>query len=84
MPRNPVRLALLTAFALLAIAGAGFARASVETFDQLVTGQFSPSEAPALLGPVDAAGRNDWQCAPERAAASRHATAASLPEPRDP
>ncbi|HEX3550268.1 MAG TPA: hypothetical protein VHT53_07835 [Candidatus Elarobacter sp.] len=37
------------------------------------------SAPPALLGPITEGGRTGWDCAPERAATARTATAAGLP-----
>jgi hypothetical protein len=37
------------------------------------------SSPPALLGPITESGRTGWDCAPERAATARSASAAGLP-----
>jgi hypothetical protein len=79
-----MRIALILALALLGVASADFARASVLSLNDLAKGQFLPSESPTLLGPIDAVGRTGWQCAPERAATTQHAATAELPQPHDP
>jgi hypothetical protein len=68
------RLAFGTALALLTLASAGFARASVLALDALANAQLQSSAIPSLLGPVNELGRNGWQCYPEHAAkaAARH------------
>jgi len=73
------RLAFGIAFALLTAGSVGFARASLVTLDELATAQLQPSTAPALLGPINEAGRNGWQCAPERAAKATRPRDAELP-----
>jgi hypothetical protein len=81
MSRWSVRVWFLAALGLLGLTSAGFARAALADLDALAGGQFVPSAAPALLGPVDPAGRNAWNCRPEAAAKSTRAGAAELPEP---
>lgn len=38
-----------------------------------------PSDAPALLGPINEKGRTGWECKPERAASAVAPKAADLP-----
>lgn len=79
MPRFPVRLAFCLALALLGLAGATLARASIAALDDLEQAALSDVAEPALLGPVNELGRNGWNCLPERAAAAKRARAAELP-----
>jgi|GEM_PF-671073 len=79
MSRLAVRVAFIAGVALLGFGATGFARASVAALEDLAGGAFVASGAPALLGPIDAAGRNGWQCAPERAAQASRPDAAELP-----
>lgn len=81
MSRWSVRVWFLAALSLLGLTSAGFARAALADLDGLAGGQLEPSAAPALLGPVDPAGRNAWNCRPEAAARTPHAGAAELPAP---
>ncbi|MGH7728985.1 MAG: hypothetical protein ACREM2_09360 [Vulcanimicrobiaceae bacterium] len=79
MARTFVRVAVIATLALFAGLGAGFARASVLTLDQVADAGLVPSAAPGLLGPINALGRNGWNCLPEHAARSVSAEAAELP-----
>ena len=78
MPRLLVRLAFITALALLGAGTAGFARASIVALGDLGN-PFAPSAVPSLLGPINELGRNGWDCVPERAAQAARAKAARLP-----
>jgi len=80
MPYLRVRLTLILAAAVLAFGGAGLARASVQTIDQLTSGALTPSAAPSLLGPINALGRVGWDCIPERSARTTSARDARLPD----
>jgi hypothetical protein len=73
------RLAFGTALALLTVAGAGFARASVIALDAVASAQLQSSAIPSMLGPVNELGRNGWQCYPERAAKAPARHSAELP-----
>jgi hypothetical protein len=73
------RVAFGTALALLTVASAGFARASIVALDVLANAQLQPSAIPALLGPINELGRNGWQCVPERAAKATGHRDAELP-----
>lgn len=64
---------------LAAVFSARMASAGVASLQMLSAEQFSPSSAPALLGPITEAGRKGWACAPERAAGSTGSTQAELP-----
>ena len=83
MSRTLRNLVLTATFALLALASANFARASVGALDAIARAQLLPS-VPALLGPVDESGRNGWDCRPERAASAKSAAAAELPRADQP
>ncbi len=74
------RLAFIVAIALFLATGAGLARASLSSLDELLNSQLAPSAAPALLGPINELGRNGWACKPERAARSRDVGSAELPD----
>jgi hypothetical protein len=74
------RLAFIVAFTLLLAGGAGLARASWSSLDQLANAQLVPSGPPALLGPINELGRNGWACRPERAARASDAAGAELPD----
>jgi len=74
------RLAFIVAIALFLAIGAGLARASLSSLDDVVNAQLLPSAAPALLGPINELGRNGWACKPERAAHSVEVGSAELPE----
>lgn len=63
------------ALALAASAGAAFG-AELALGDP---GSLVPSDAPRLLGPITETGRTGWDCAPERAARSKDASAGGLP-----
>ncbi|HTV74960.1 MAG TPA: hypothetical protein VME66_14775, partial [Candidatus Acidoferrales bacterium] len=63
MPRLWLRSMVVLAALLLAF-GAGLARAAVVGLDQLAASQLTPSSLPALLPPIDALGRNGWDCTP--------------------
>ncbi|MGP6159534.1 MAG: hypothetical protein ACLPYS_18835 [Vulcanimicrobiaceae bacterium] len=78
------RLAFIVTFALLLATGAGLARASWSTLDELASAQLVPSGAPALLGPINELGRNGWACRPEQAARASEVVNAELPEPAGP
>ncbi len=71
----------LLAAGLLAVAllCGRFAVASASSVEDLLTGALAPSAAPALLGPITAAGRVGWECKPERAAAAGSWHDAELP-----
>lgn len=56
----------------LAIAGSAFDPVAVER-------SLTPSQAPALLGPISVEGRTGWACEPERAATAVRARDAHLP-----
>ena len=77
------RVVLCCAVALLGLATATFARASIDALATLESGAFAPSAIPALLGPVAAAGRNAWDCVPERTAATQRVRDADLPVEHD-
>ncbi len=79
-----VRVWFLAVLGLLGLTSVGFARAAFVDLDALANGQFIPSAPPSLLGPVDPAGRNAWNCLPEKAAETARARAAELPEPSGP
>ena len=53
--------------------------ASAASLEDLLAGALTPSAAPALLGPITAAGRVGWECKPERAAAAGSWHDAELP-----
>ncbi|MGA8575330.1 MAG: hypothetical protein WB609_06520 [Candidatus Cybelea sp.] len=53
--------------------------ASAASLEDLLSGALTPSAAPALLGPITAAGRVGWECKPERAAAAGSWHDAELP-----
>jgi len=78
-----VRLVLLFCATLLGGAGVEIARASALDLDQLTRTTLVPSAAPAMLGPVDATGRNGWNCVPEQAAKAKSVRAAELPQDPD-
>ncbi|MBC5820819.1 MAG: hypothetical protein GIX01_02365 [Candidatus Eremiobacteraeota bacterium] len=71
---------LVLAVAVLGAGGAGLARASVQTIDELTSGALVPSAAPSLLGPIDALGRVGWDCIPERTARTASVRDARLPD----
>jgi hypothetical protein len=79
MRASRLRLVVLCA-ALLSGAGVAMARASVPDLTELSRTALVPSATPALLGPVDAAGRNGWKCLPEQAAKSPSTSTAELPQ----
>jgi len=79
MRASRLRLVVLCV-ALLSGAGFALARASVPDLDELTRTTLVPSAIPALLGPVDALGRNGWKCAPEQAAKTSSAGAGELPQ----
>jgi len=79
MSRLAVRVAFIIGVALLGFGGTGFARASVAALEDLAGGAFVASGAPALLGPIDAAGRNGWRCVSERTAQTTQPGEAELP-----
>ena len=79
MRASRLRLVVLCA-ALLCGAGVAMARASMPDLDELSRTTLVPSTVPALLGPVDAAGRNGWKCVPEQAAKTSSAGAGELPQ----
>jgi hypothetical protein len=56
-----------------------FAVASAASLEDLLASGLTPSAAPALLGPITAAGRVGWECKPERAAAAGSWQNAELP-----
>ncbi|HYZ17724.1 MAG TPA: hypothetical protein VE591_15040 [Candidatus Acidoferrum sp.] len=67
---------------LVAVALALAASAGAAVGAELVLGDpasLVPSELPRLLGPITETGRTGWNCAPERAARSKDATAGGLP-----
>ena len=73
--RRLLRWTIAAALALGACAGAAV---GAETL--LSDPASLPASAPpALLGPITESGRTGWDCAPERAATARSATAAGLP-----
>ncbi len=80
MCRTPACLVLGAVLALLAFGTVGFARASLSAANDLTSAALPTLAAPRLLGPVDALGRNGWQCLPERAAAAKAARDADLPQ----
>jgi hypothetical protein len=55
------------------------AAAGAATLEDLLSGGMAPSAAPALLGPITAAGRVGWECKPERAAGAPTYRQAELP-----
>jgi hypothetical protein len=73
------RLAFTAALALLTLASAGFARASIAALDTIADTPLQSSPLPALLGPINELGRNGWQCFPEQAAKSPGHRGAELP-----
>ena len=67
----------------LLIAGAVsgcFALANGDVLSALDGTSLAVSETPALLGPIDEHGRIGWACPPERAAESKNAAMAELPQ----
>lgn len=70
------RWLLAAALAVAASVGAALG-AELVTSDP---GALLPSEPAGLLGPITEDGRTGWNCLPERAARSRDAVAARLPE----
>jgi hypothetical protein len=70
------RWAIAAALALVAGVGAA-AGAELLAGDP---GSLAVSAPPALMGPITENGRTGWDCAPERAARARTATAAGLPQ----
>jgi hypothetical protein len=73
--RHFLRWAMAGALALGACAGAAIgAEMLLDDPASLAT-----SSPPALLGPITESGRTGWDCAPERAATARSASAAGLP-----
>jgi hypothetical protein len=74
------RLVFGTAVALLTLAGAGFARASVLALDAVAGTQLDASAIPVQLGPINELGRNGWKCEPEQGAKAHAARAAALPD----
>ncbi len=77
------RVVLCCAVALLGLATATFARASIDAISTLESDAFSPSAIPALLGPIEATGRNAWNCIPERTAAAKRVRDGDLPAEPD-
>jgi hypothetical protein len=77
MPPRLARFATPVAIAVLILAGASLARASI---DELAAAQTFTFSAPSLLGPISALGRSGWDCAPERAARASNPRAAELPD----
>jgi hypothetical protein len=73
---NLRRWLLAGALALIASAGAAVGAELVASDPASLL----PSDAPALLGPITESGRTGWDCVPERAARSRDAAPAGLPE----
>jgi hypothetical protein len=73
------RLVFGTALALLTLASAGFARASIVALDAVAGTQLDASAIPAQLGPINELGRNGWHCEPEQGAKARVAHEATLP-----
>jgi hypothetical protein len=75
------RLHLKTIVALVAfvIASAGIATAALSSLDDLAGAGFLPTTLPALLGPISEAGRNGWDCQPEKAATAAKWHDADLP-----
>jgi hypothetical protein len=74
------RLAFIVAIALFLATGAGLARASLSSLDDVANAQLLPSATPALLGPINELGRNGWACKPEQAARSVKVRSAELSE----
>ncbi len=83
MRASRVRLVLVVCAALLGGAGLTVARASVPDLADLTRTTLVPSAAPALLGPIDALGRNGWKCVPEQAAKATSVRSAELPQDPD-
>jgi hypothetical protein len=81
---NLARLAFIATLALLLATGAGLARASWSTLDELANAQLVPSSPPALLGPINELGRNGWACRPEQAARASDVAHAELPQAAGP
>jgi hypothetical protein len=73
------RLVFGAVLALLTLASAGFARASVAALDAVPDSQLDASAVPLQLGPINELGRNGWQCVPEHDAKARMAHDAELP-----
>jgi hypothetical protein len=74
-----LRTLVLLAAVLMSV-GTGLARAAQVGLDQLAATQLVPSSVPTLLGPIDALGRNGWDCAPEKAAKAFTVKDAELPD----
>jgi hypothetical protein len=78
---RPARSLLAVALAAAVLLCGRAAVGSAAQLEQLLEGQLVPSSAPALLGPITAAGRTGWECRPERAAAAAGWQDARLPAP---
>ena len=84
MMKGVSRTHLLRLLAALLVA-CGFAwsgrmaAAGATTLEDLLSGAMVTSAAPALLGPITAAGRVGWECKPERAAGTPTYRQAELP-----
>jgi len=72
--RQLLRWLAAGALAAAACASAALGAELLDGADAVTT-----SSPPALLGPITESGRTGWDCAPERAATARTATAAGLP-----
>lgn len=83
MSSHLVRRIVLTGLLLVAALSARYAVAGAASMEALLEGGMAPSAAPTLLGPITEAGRTGWACAPERAAAAKHAREAELPAETD-
>ncbi|HET6276144.1 MAG TPA: hypothetical protein VFE16_09475 [Candidatus Cybelea sp.] len=79
MSRTLLLRLLATGLLAGALLSGRLAVASAASLEDLLTGALTPSAAPALLGPITAAGRVGWECKPERAAAAGSWHEAELP-----
>jgi hypothetical protein len=77
-------LRLLAAGLVLAALLCGrLAIASAASVEDMLSGGLIPSAVPGLLEPITSAGRNGWDCKPERAAEADRWHNAHLPAPPD-
>jgi hypothetical protein len=83
MSSHLVRRIVLGVLLFGAAVSARYAVAGAASVEALLQDGMAPSAAPSLLGPITEAGRKGWACAPEHAAAAKHARDAELPAETD-